>query len=57
MSYEQTSFLIIRSIWNTGLKTTNFFTKPFEQAFMRLPDEIYAAYALTVVEQIKVILK
>jgi len=57
LSYESTSFLIIRSIWNTGLRTTNFFTKPFEQAFKRLPDDIYAAFALRVVEQLKVILK
>lgn len=57
ISYEATSFLIIRSIWNTGLRTTNFFTKPFEQAFKRLPDKIYSAYALRVVEQLKVILK
>jgi hypothetical protein len=57
LSYEATSFLIIRSVWNTGLKTTNFFTLPFERAFLRLPDKIYAAYALRVVEQLKVILK
>ena len=57
LSFESTSFLIIRSIWNKGLETTNFFTKPFEQAFKRLPDEVYAAYALEVEEQLKVILK
>lgn len=57
LSYESTSFLIIRSIWNKGLATTNFFTKPFEQAFQRLPDDIYAAYALEVDEKLKVILK
>ena len=57
MSYESTSFLIIRSIWNKGLATTNFFTKPFEQAFKRLPDDIYAAYALEVDEKLKVIFK
>lgn len=57
MSYESTSFLIIRSIWNKGLATTNFFTKPFEAAFLRLPDEIYAAYSLKVDEQLKILLK
>lgn len=57
MSYESTSFLIIRSIWNKGLATTNFFTKPFEQAFKRLPDDIYAAYSLKVDEQLKILLK
>ena len=57
LSYASTSFLIIRSIYNKGLETTNFFTRPFEQAFKRLPDDVYAAYALEVEEQLKVILK
>ena len=57
LSYKNTSFLIVRSIWNKGLETTNFFTKPFEQAFKRVPDDIYAAYALEVEEQLKVRLK
>jgi len=57
ISYKSTSFLIMRSIWNKGIKTTNFFTKPFERAFKRLPDDLYAEFALRVVENIKVILK
>jgi len=57
LSYKSTSFLIMRSIWNKGLETTNFFTKPFEQAFQRLPDAVYEAYSLQVDEQIKVKLK
>jgi len=57
LSYESTSFLIIRSIWNKGLVTTNFFTKPFEQAFQRLPEDIYKAFELEVDQQLKVILK
>ncbi len=56
LSYKQTSFLIIRSVYNTGIETTNFFTKPFEQAFQRLPDDIYEAYGLEVEEQIKIAL-
>lgn len=54
LSYNATAFLITRSIWNKGLATTNFFTKPFEQAFQRLPEDIYAAYALEVEQQLKV---
>jgi hypothetical protein len=57
LSYKSTAFLIIRSIWHKGLETTNFFTKPFEAAFLRLPDEIYAAYGLEVEKQIKIALK
>jgi hypothetical protein len=57
LSYKSTSFLIIRSIWNKGLATTNFFTKPYEQAFQRLPDDIYTAYSLEVDEKLKIALK
>jgi len=57
LSYKSTAFLIIRSIWHKGLETTNFFTKPFEAAFLRLPDDIYAAYGLEVEKQIKIALK
>ena len=45
-SFKQTAFTIARSIYLTGLKTTNFLTTPFERAFKRLPDEIVEAYAL-----------
>jgi hypothetical protein len=48
LSYATTSFLITRSIWKTGLKTTNFLTQPFERAFERLPEDIIRAYALDV---------
>lgn len=57
LSYKTTAFLIMRSIWNKGLETTNFFTKPFDAAFQRLPDAIYEAYGLEVEEQIKIALK
>ena len=43
---KSTAFLIIRSIYNTGLKTTNFYSRPFELGFKKLPDEIVEAYAL-----------
>lgn len=48
LSYESTAFLIMRSIWNKGLETTNFFERPFELAFKRLPDEIVDKYGLEV---------
>lgn len=57
LTYKATAFLIMRSIWNKGLQTTHFFTKPFEQAFQRLPEDVYIAYSLEVDEKIKIALK
>lgn len=57
LSYKSTAFLIMRSIWNKGLETTYFFTKPFEQAFQRLPEDVFMAYSLEVDEKIKIALK
>jgi len=48
LSYESTAFLIIRSIYQKGLETTNFFERPFELAFKRLPDNVVEAYGLEV---------
>jgi hypothetical protein len=48
MSYKSTAFLISRSVYHKGTKPTKFFTKPFESAFKRLPDDIIKAYGLTV---------
>ena len=48
MSYKSTAFLITRSIYHKGLKPTNFFTKPFERAFEKLPDELLEKYGLQV---------
>lgn len=57
LSYESTSWLITRSIWNKGIKPSYFFTKPFEKAFERLPDELVQKYALNVEDLIKSNLK
>jgi len=57
LSYKQTSFLIRRAIWHKGIETTNFFTKPFEMAFKRLPDELIETYALEVEDLLKYSLK
>jgi hypothetical protein len=40
-------FAIARSIFNKGIRASMFFTKPFEKAFDRLPDEIIEAYGIT----------
>jgi len=40
------AFLIARSIFKTGIKPSLFFTKPFEQAFKKLPDELVESFGL-----------
>jgi hypothetical protein len=57
LSYEETAFIVRRSIWFTGLKTTNFFERPFELAFKKLPDELVKAYGLTIDNLLKTSLK
>ena len=46
ISYQSTAFLITRSIWHKGLKSSLFFTKPFEKAIQRMPQDIAQAYGL-----------
>ena len=48
LSYKSTAYLIRNSIWHKGLETTNFFTKPFEEAFKKLPDDLVQAFGLEV---------
>lgn len=50
MSYDSTAFLITRSIYNKGIRTTSFFTRPFQLKFEQLPQEIAKAYALDVAD-------
>lgn len=57
LSYQSTAFIIRRSIWFTGIRTTNFFERPFELAFKRLPDELIKTYGLTVDKLLKTSLK
>lgn len=46
MSYEQTAKLITHSIYNKGIETTNFYSRPFELGFKRIPNDIAEAYGL-----------
>ena len=57
MSYQSMSFLIQRSIFEKGIKPSLFFTKPFEQGFKKLPDEIVEAYGLDIEELLEFTLK
>jgi len=42
------TFLISRSIYMNGMKPSLFFTKPFEKAFTRLPDDLVEKFGLDV---------
>ncbi len=48
LSYDGTAYIIRRSIWNTGIKPSMFFTKPFEKHFEKLPQELKKKFALDV---------
>ena len=39
-SYKSMGYILARSIKNKGIKASMFFTKPFEQAFKRLPEDL-----------------
>ena len=54
LTYESTSLLIARSIYQTGMKASLFFTRPFTKAFKRLPDELVKAYSIGLEKQIQV---
>lgn len=48
LTFDATARLITRSIYNKGLKPTNFFSRPFDLAFQRLPEDIAEAYGLDI---------
>ena len=47
-NYNTIGYLIARSIYRKGIKPSLFFTKPFEQAFKKLPDELVKKFGLDV---------
>jgi hypothetical protein len=57
LSYEQTGYIITRSVYKTGMKASMFFTKPFERAFKRLPDDLVKAYSIGIEKQIQINIK
>jgi hypothetical protein len=46
MSRKTLKFLMARSIYFSGIKPSLFFTKPFEAAFKRLPNELIEKFGL-----------
>ena len=56
-SRQQTNFLIAKSVFEKGIKPTKFLTKPFEDKFKYLPDQLVEAYALEAEDLLKFALK
>lgn len=50
-------YAVANAVYHQGIETTEFFTKPFERAFDRLPDEVVEAYGLEVDKFMKSTLK
>lgn len=46
VSRKSLQFLIARSIYKNGIRPSMFFTKPFEAAYKKLPDELIDKYGI-----------
>lgn len=46
LSYEQSGYALANIIKNYGIKPSLFFTKPFEKAFERLPQELQEKFGI-----------
>lgn len=57
ISRKSLQFLIARSIFKNGIKPSLFFTRPFENAIKRMPEEITTAYGLDAGKLIDSIMK
>jgi hypothetical protein len=57
ISRKSLTFLIARSVYLKGIKPSLFFTRPFEGAFKKLPDDVTKAFGLDMEEFLKFTLK
>ena len=56
-NYKTIGYIVAGNIYNRGLKPSLFFTKPFEAAFKKLPDELVEKYGLDALELFEEITK
>ena len=47
-TYDQTAWAIVKSIGKKGIPASNFYSRPFNLGYSKLPNEIVEAYALDV---------
>jgi hypothetical protein len=52
-TYDQTAWRVVKSIGRKGIEPSNFYTRPFNLGFQKLPNEVAEAYALDAVEFIE----
>lgn len=58
LSYKETAFLITRSVYQTGIRPSMFFTKPFEAGYKKYLDkELIEQFALDVEDLMQTTLK
>lgn len=50
-------FALAKSVYHTGIETTDFLTKPFDLEFKNFPDEVVDIYGLTVENLLKTTIK
>lgn len=53
LSRQSLQYLIARAVYQKGIKPSLFFTKPFERAFKRLPDDLIKQYSIGLEKQIQ----
>jgi len=49
-NYKSLSYVIAKNIYSRGLKPSLFFTKPFEKAYKRLPEQLVEAFGLDAIK-------
>lgn len=47
-TYDKTAWAVTMGIKKNGIKPTNFYSRPFQLGFAKLPEEVVEAYALDV---------
>ena len=52
-TYDQTAWAVVKSIGKKGIEPSNFYSRPFNLGFQKLPNEVAEAYALDAVEFIE----
>lgn len=52
-SYDQTAWAVVKKIGRDGIEASNFYSRPFQLGYNKLPNELVEAYALDVEEFIE----